>query len=640
MAFLDRFKKAETEDTPILPMNEERILKARQTLRDYKSAKELYTQRLIKDEEWYRLRHWGEIPHTATSDVQPSSAWLFNSIENKHADMVDNSPSPNIIPREESDKPEAEILSSIIPVILDQAEFDTTFAKVEYDRIKCGTGIYGVFFDQTKLNGLGDISIVPIDPISIFWEAGIDDIQKSRNVFTVELRDNDLLEEEYPQLKGKLGGKDFSNPTYANDSHIDTTNKSEVIDWYYKRVVNGKTVLHYCRFVGNTVLFATENETTRPTEIQVVTDEFGNQVEQEVEVGESLSERGWYAHGMYPFVFSTLFPAKGTPVGFGYIDVGKSAQEYIDRIDKAIVENALVNAKPRYFVRDDAQVNLADFANFNQSFVRCGGSLGEESIKPMTHQNLSGIYLSVQQAKIDQLKETTGNRDVNNGGTTGGVTSASGVAALQEAAGRLSRDHVRGAYRAYKKIIYMVIELIREFYDVQRTFRIVGERGEERYVQYSNAGIVPQPQGNDFGIDMGYRIPQFDIEVTAEKTSAYTRLGQNELALQFYGAGFFAPTNADASLACLDMMDFPHKQDVIDKVSQNQTLLQMVQAQQAQIMQMQQVLGIANPMVAQNAAVAQSIGDSEQHDVPEIPEEEPAVTRKARERAAQAVSIE
>ena len=47
---------------------------------------------------------------------------------------------------------------------------------------------------------LGDIDIRPVDMLNIFWEPGIRDLQDSRDLFTVELRDNALLEEEYPQL--------------------------------------------------------------------------------------------------------------------------------------------------------------------------------------------------------------------------------------------------------------------------------------------------------------------------------------------------------------------------------------------------------------------------------------------------------
>jgi len=38
------------------------------------------------------------------------------------------------------------------------------------------------------------------------------------------------------------------------------------------------------------------------------------------------------------------------------------------------------------------------------------------------------------------------------------------------------------------------------------------------------------------------------------------------MALQFYQAEFFNPQNADAALACLDMMDFDRKQPIMRKI--------------------------------------------------------------------------
>ena len=117
---------------------------------------------------------------------------------------VSISASPNVLPREEGDKGEAEMLTSIIPVILDQNDFEETYDEVWGYKLKSGTGVYGVFWDSSKLNGLGDISIKKIDLINLFWQSGITDIQDSRNVFHVELADNDVLLGQYPQLMGKL----------------------------------------------------------------------------------------------------------------------------------------------------------------------------------------------------------------------------------------------------------------------------------------------------------------------------------------------------------------------------------------------------------------------------------------------------
>ena len=606
------------------PIDRDSVLKAGEVLQRYKSGKANLERRIIENEQWYKMRHWEQM-RDKNHPVQPTSGWLFNCIANKHADAMDNYPAPNILPREEGDKSEAEMLTAIVPVILEQNEFEQTYSDAWNYKLKSGTGVYGVFWDKTKLNGLGDITIRRVDLLNLFWEPGVENIQNSRNLFQVILMDNDLLEQEYPQLAGKLGGQTGEVSQYLYDDSVDTTDKSAVVDWYYKKRSGEKIVLHYCKYVGDEVLYATENDP-------------------------ELAERGWYDHGQYPFIFDPLFQVEGTPAGFGYIDVGKDSQAYIDRLNQAITQNALANARPRFFIRNDGAVNEDEFADTTKTFVHVDGNLGQDSVVPVQSKNLPEIYVAVLNNKIDELKETTGNRDISTGGTTSGVTAASAIAAMQEAGSKLSRDTSKAAYRAYRRLVLMVIELIRQFYDLPRCFRIMGQNGAERYVQYSNAGLRPQDQGGtEYDVDMGYRVPLFDIEVTAQKQSPYSKLSQNELALQFYNAGFFNPQLADQALACLDMMDFDRKQFITQKIAQNGTMYQQMQMMQQQMLQLAAMVdanggggavtaGLLNQFGMAPVAAGTAGGAEQSEALGGEGERESSTTKKARQRVADATA--
>ena len=499
---------------------------------------------MIENEQWYRMRHWECMRRGAKNQVEPTSGWLFNAIANKHAEAMDNFPRPNVLPREEGDRALAQALGSILPVILQQEDFEEVYDRVMDDKLKGGTGIYGVFWDPEKLNGLGDIALTRVDVLNLYWESGITDIQQSRNVFYLRLVDNDLLTEKYPQLEGKLASEADGLNRYLYEDRVDTTDKSAVIDWYYKKDQNGRTALHYCKFVGDTVLYATENE-------------------------EDTRVRGWYDHGLYPFVLDPLFRTAGSPCGFGYIDVAKSAQEYVDRGNQAILQNMLSSARPRHFIRVDGAVNEEEYADLSRDFVHVDGALGDDSIKPIAAKPLSDIYVSVVNGKIDELKEVTGNRDVSNGGTVSGVVAASAIAAMQEAGSKLSRDSNMASYRAFRKVCLMVVELIRQFYELPRCFRILGEGGSQEFISFTNAAMQPRPQGVELGVDMGSRIPLFDVEIGAEKQSPYSRLSQNEMAMQFYTAGLFDPARWEQAVGALEMMDFDGKNRVLQYVREN-----------------------------------------------------------------------
>ena len=532
------------------------VLKAQKTLEEYKRGKAHLENRVVDNEQWYKLRHWEQTGKSANpGDPEPTSAWLLNCIANKHADAMDNYPEPVVLPREEGDRKTAQVLSSILPVILEEQRFEDTYDQMWWRKLKSGTGVLAVMWDKNAQNGLGDVAIKSVDLLSIYWEPGVNDINESRNVFVVTLQDNDLLEQAYPQLKDKLGGMPDAR-RYIYDDDVNTNDKSVVVDWYYKVRSGTVTLLHYCKFCGDQVLYSSEDDP-------------------------STAQTGFYAHGRYPFVFDTLFRVEGSPAGFGWLDVCKSPQMYIDKMGQVILKHSVMAARPRWFSREDGGVNEAEYADWSRDFVHYSGANPNDSIMPIQVPEMSSIYATILQTKVDELKETSGNRDFSQGGTTSGVTAASAIAALQEAGSKLSRDMLRSSYRAFQDVCYLALELIRQFYTEERKFRITGENGEEQFIGFSNRMIAPSAQGVEYGVDLGMGQPVFDIKVRAQKRNAFSTLSQNEMAKEFYSAGFFDPARADQALAALEMMDFEGKAQVQMRIGQNggmyQQLMQLTQ---------------------------------------------------------------
>lgn len=626
----------------------EQIKKFTSVLEEYKAGKSRTEQRILASENWWKLRNSTEEQKETEigkdGGYKSVSGWLHNVIVSKHADAMESYPEPNILPREEGDKGEARMLSAIIPCILEQNHFENTYSDAMWQKIKAGTGVYKIIWDKSKLNGLGDIAVERVNLLNIYWEPGITDIQKSRYFFHTELWDKDLLEQMYPELEGKLKGQSFVSTKFLYDDHVNTENKHTVIEVYYHKYVGGKNTLQYCKYVGDQVLYATENDIERPKQ-QAVDPASGQPVV--VEAGLSTAERGLYDHGMYPYVFDALFPVEGSPCGYGFVDLCRSPQTTIDLLNTSFVKNAMAGATPRYFSRGDGAVNEAEFLDLSKPIVH-GSNVSEDSLRVIQHNSLDSNYINVFDRAIQELRETSGNTETSTGNISSGVTAASAIAALQEASGKGSKDSTRTSYRAYSQIINICIELIRQFYDMPRTFRILGQYGAEQYVSYTNAGIQPEYQGNDFGQDMGYRLPVFDITVSAQKKNVYTKVSQNELALQFFQLGFFNPQMTDQTLMCLDMMEFDGKDGIMQKVSQNGTMYQkLLQYMQLALVMAQKVDPMAAEQIAQDilmttggAGVPASSGGAAQltqsNNIAGNGKKETAVVKNARARSSQA----
>ena len=591
----------------------EELRKANMILKRYKEGKTRLEQRIIDNEQFWKLRHWEQMEKQGeggnSGDPQPASGWLVNCILSKHADAMDCYPSPTVLPREPDDRQEAARLSRILPVILKKNQFKRTYSSAWWYKLKSGCAVYGVFWDGTKLGGLGDISVKRMDLLNLFWEPGVTDIQDSAHFFSTELRDNEKLLAEYPQLEGRLGRGSMTLSRYLYDDTVDTSDKSLVVDWYYHTTVEGRKVLQYCKYVGETVLYATENDTVRPTRTQMTgVDEEGRPILQQVPCGPSMAQRGWYDHGKYPFVFDVLFPEEGTPCGYGYVDLCKSPQKQIDLMNQAILKNTLANATPRFFIRSDGAVNENEYADWTRPFVHTNGNLGADSIAPIRAGSLDSVYVAILNNKIAEMKETAGNRDVANGGTASGVTAGTAIAALQESSGKLSRNMIDDGYEAFADVVTLCIELIRQFYQLPRQFRLLGAMGTEEFISYDCSGL--QPKAMDDGVSVSYRVPEFDLEIGAEQESPYRTAEHNQLALQLFQLGFFREDLADQALRCLELMEFKNKDQLVRLIAGGRTQAAEIAALRQQVLQLAQVVDEAKGTRLAPALAAEYAGSS------------------------------
>ena len=595
-------------------------------LQEYNAGLAQTKSRIISSENWWKLRNaMEEQKQTAQGQdggFKSVSGWLHNVIVSKHADAMEAYPEPNILPREQADKPEAAKLTAIVPCVLEQNHFERTYSDAMWQKFKTGTGVYKVVWDSGKLNGLGDIGIERVNLLNLYWEPGITDIQQSRYFFHTELQDKELLQQRYPdELQNKLKSTGYMSAKFLYDDTVKTSDKATVIEVYYHKFVGGKKTLQYCKYVEDVVLYATENVP-------------------------EMAERGLYDHGRYPYEFDPLFPIEGSPCGYGYVDICRNPQTEIDLMKTSFVKNAMVGATPRYFTRQDGNVNEAEFLDLSKPIVHVTGNVDEAALRQIGFNSLDMVYVNVLDRTIQELRETSGNTETSTGNISSGVTAASAIAALQEASGKGSRDSTQAAYRVYSRLVELCIELIRQFYDMPRQFRIMGQYGMEQYVSYDNHGLQLQHQGNDFGQDMGYRLPVFDIKISAQKKNVYTKISQNELATQFFQMGFFNPQMTDQALMCLDLMDFEGKDAVMQKVAQNGTMFQkLIQYMQMALMfaasvRPDMVQGISQDIMKTMGAggnMGAAAGQPVQADhIDGLSRNEPAQVANARERSGQA----
>ena len=499
----------------------------------YREARSATDARIQSDEEFFNTRHTYRGSSSSSDMPLPNSAWMFSAIVNKHADMLDDMPEAVCLAREESDVPAAEALNAVLPVILDRASFTDVYSRTQYDKLKHGTGVYGVFWNPFADNGLGDVEVRAIDVLSLYTEPGVADIEDSKNLFYVSLMDEEEFFEKYPYAKDT----DESGFSAFFPQSV-TTGKRVIIDWYYKKPRGTRTLLHYIKFSGNTLLYASENDPE--------------------------AENGFYEHGRYPFVFDTLYNEAGSPLGYGLISVTRGSQSYIDKLDENLLERSIISSKPRYMLKKNVGLNRDEFLDLSNPIVEVEGDLSEERIKAITLPALDTSILDVRSSKIEEMREAAANRTVNYG-ESGGLSSGVAIAALQEAGNKVSRDIKRGSWGAFIKVSGLVIELIRQFYNDERIFRITAPNKDgHTYIRFSSALI--RERASEVGGEIFYRKPFFDIDVKAQSSPAFSKIARNEAILNLVNMGLFDAENTEKALIVLDALDLDGKSAIIENL--------------------------------------------------------------------------
>lgn len=131
-------------------------------------------------------------------------------------------------------------------------------------------------------------------------------------------------------------------------------------------------------------------------------------------------------------------------------------------------------------------------------------------------------------------------------------------------------------------------------------------------MEFSGQMLRAKPPEVVGGVELGAHEPVFDITVSAARKSTFSRLSQNETAKECYQMGLFAPANADAALAVLDMMDFEGIEKVRERVQQNGTLYQQLQQAMEQLQKLSAIIDMQNGTNMSDAAgaAAQAAGSA------------------------------
>lgn len=512
----------------------------------YAADKEAIVRRIRDNEMYWRDLYENDVKNLKEK-MKCNTSFIFSAIENASAISAENYPIANLIEREPDGEETANVLSKLICAEMDSSGFKDKYKNATRNKLKYGTAVYGVFYNDRT----GSVDIKEIDILDIFVDMNISDIQDSRFLFISAAVDNDVLKAEYPEYADLFTGNETVET--AHGSFV-LSNRSSVLDCYYKKPDGSVHMMKLCK---DTIIAATEDMPGY--------------------------ENGLYKHGLYPVVFDVMYPTDHCPFGFGMIDIGKVGQIQIDKMDEAITENLIKNSKQRFFVKRNNNLDETAFRDMSKDLVQYEGDIG---VHPISGEMINTYHLQYREFKKDELKELLSNRDFQQGDVNGGVNSGTAIQLLQQSGEKRARNMMDDSYEAFKQIIFMVVELIREFYSKPRVFRTTDNNGQKTFIEFSSDMLFKHSDKFDaLGTGYEWKPLYFDIDIVPQKENPFTREAQNATLLSFWNSGLFNPQVLDTSMLVLQNLDFDGKDQLVAALQNFKS--EMEQQQQAMAHQQQ-----------------------------------------------------
>ena len=478
--------------------------------REFRSAYVPEWQRLERCERMYRGDHWHDVPVHDRNEPRPVTPVIQSTVENVKAELMDRVPEAVIAPESPQDAETAQIIEAVIRQNHDAYCYAKEYRELIHDLLVGGYAVQEVGYDSTLNGGLGGAFIRHVDSRSILFDPLSANMQDGRAVFKLALRTKEYLTAHFPDKAPFLTGDAFGTPDAPEDEVLRGERKDTLllIEYWYREydAETDSYAVHMAQLAGNTVL--TDSRDVKP--------------------------EGYFSHGQYPFVLTPLFTRKGSCLGLGFADMFGTQQRYADKLDQIVLKNALMASHNKLLVTEASGFDADDLRDWAKEVHR-GESLS--GVTWFSTPPLPAYVIEYIEKTRESIKKESGANEFSRGQLTGGVTSASAIASLQEMSNKRARMTSRILHEAFRDAVRMEIEVEREFNFFTRTVTVTID-GVARQKRFDSDILVRFAPGN-------VPLPiEFAISVKARQETKYTAMTQNELVLKMLGAGMMRPEQA------------------------------------------------------------------------------------------------
>jgi hypothetical protein len=433
---------------------------------------------------------------------------IFQMIQSDVATQMDSRPKIEYIPREPGDFDLAQILTEVADSDWERNNWLMELTESVYDSRFYGSGFPHVGFDPDADLGAGAITLESKDPFYQFPDPNARDVnKKSRYHIEAEPKDVELLKKMYPdkaefikpdlmdlmaQEKMDLGAERFK-------AH--NTDLGPMVDAGDKDGATGRDQSLYI----TCYLLDDEYEEEKKEDGEPGTE--SHKVEYTQKLKYPQGRKICMASGVllsdgpipfddkkFPFARLVCYILPREFWGMGDVEQLESPQKIFNKLVSFSLDVLTLMGNPVWIVDDTSGVDTDNL--FNRPGLVIEKAPGTE-VRREEGVQLQPFVLQM----IDRMKtwfdDISGNNDVTRGASDG-VTAASAINSLQEAAKTRVRQKSRNLDACLQDVGQMYAARAFQFYDAPRVFRITNKAGANKYFKFhvDNAHPVMDPQGN------------------------------------------------------------------------------------------------------------------------------------------------
>jgi hypothetical protein len=566
-----------TEQYDPTPEEQQELKVVRKLFSDAKRFKDQYSYKWL---DWYKMfrgKQWKEQrPTYRHSEVLNL---LFQTIQSQVPILTDTRPKFEFMPQEPGDYELAEILNEVAQADWIKKNWMYQLTEILYEGYLYGTGISCLKFDPDKNTIVYDSA----DPFYSFPDPCAKDVNdRSRYFIYAEPMAIAEIKRKWPETgkyvkpdlidimqgnKTDIGPMRYKSPT---DSRTFVESDGGYMSDYQEK--DKALVMHTWMQCDEYEEVLEEFADPHTGDISSVTKhqlKFPNGKVIVVASGVVLSSgQNPYEHAEFPYQRWQNYILPREFWGVSECEPLEGPQKTFNKIISFVLDTLTLMGNPIWVVDNTAGVDTDNLVN------RPGVVIEKEP--GSTVQRVEGVQLQPYiMALIDKYKEwfdqIAGSNDVTRGLNPTGVTAASAIESLQNAAQTRIRQKSRNLDCYLQQLGQQYLSLAFQFYTAPQIFRITGKDGANKYFKFhtdpeKQVAYVEHfsPEGLSMGINEYQMRGKFDVRVTTGSSLPFSKSEKEQRMLNLFDRGI-----VDAQ-EVLKALDYPNYEALLKRIEDKQ----------------------------------------------------------------------